>query len=63
MALSFTKLGNNSDLVVSPKSTKVYFAQVSYATLTQLIKLNPNDPDAYFYRGLIRTEERNYKGA
>lgn len=63
IAASSTKLGNNNGPIVSPKSTELYFSQVSEATLTQFIKLNPNDPNAYLYRGLIRTEERNYKGA
>ncbi len=63
IALDSIKLGNNNDFIVSPKKTEVYFAQVSEATLTQFIKLNPNNANAYFYRGFIRIQERNYRGA
>lgn len=63
VAVSSTKLGHSNNFVISPKSTGVHLAQVTEATLTQFIKLNPNDAEAYFHQGFLRAEAKNYQGA
>lgn len=66
IAASLTELEHNRVIIVSPKSTQTpqtHFAQVTEDTLMRFIELNLNDPNAYFYWGLLRTQERDYQGA
>lgn len=63
VAASSNQLDHNTGIIVRPNATQVHFAQATEAAVTQFIKLNPNDPNAYFYQGLLHTEVRKYKGA